>query len=120
MKTKLPFLGIVLLGGSAMCYQGQSQTLPNITLNAARISSSIVFKAARFKSTDCAIEEGCVGGAGKRTLMRFDLQVPNIGNADLYFGNPVNNPAFEYSPCHGHYHLSGFASYDLLNQDGTP
>ena len=61
-----------------------------------------------------------MGGAGKRKLMRFDLQTPNIGAADLRLGNPVGNPAFAYSPCHGHYHLEGYALYELLNLNGTP
>jgi hypothetical protein len=120
-KYKLRILGIVLLGGSALYNQSQSQTpLPNITINAARIQQSLVFDSSMFKAKDCAVVEGCVGGTGKRRLLRFAVQTPNIGNADLYLGNPVNNPAFEFSPCHGHYHLNGYASYDLLQLDRTP
>ena len=106
-----------MLLGTSMAY---SQSLPNITINVSRISSSLVFRNQQFKGSDCAIEEGCVGGPGKRKLMRFDLQTPNIGAADLYLGSPVNNPKFVYSSCHGHYHLTGYAVYELLNQDRTP
>src|SRR5262249_897158 len=94
--------------------------MPNITINADLLQSSVVFRREQFKPTDCAIVEGCVSGSGKRNLMKFDEQTPNIGTADLYLGNPTNNPAFVYSPCHGHYHLEGYAVYELLNLDETP
>ena len=94
--------------------------MPNITINAARLQSSVVFRTAQFKPTDCAIVEGCVSGSAKRSLMKFDVQTPNIGTADLYLGSPTNNPAFIFSPCHGHYHLEGYAIYELLNLNGTP
>jgi len=116
MIQRTILIGTVLLGTS-MAY---SQGLPNITINASRIQSTLVFRTQQFKGNDCAIVEGCVGGAGKRKLMRFDLQTPNIGAADLYLGNPNNNPAFVYSPCHGHYHLEGYAVYELLNLNETP
>jgi hypothetical protein len=116
MLQKSFLIGIMLLGTS-MAY---SQSLPNITINVPRIQATLVFRSEQFKGNDCAIVEGCVGGAGKRKLMRFDLQTPNIGAADLYLGNPVNNPAFVFSPCHGHYHLEGYAVYELLNLNGTP
>ena len=96
--------------------------LPDLTIDAARLQSSIVFKTAMFKSTDCALAEAdkCVNAAGKRTLMKFDVAIPNIGNADFILGDPTKKPAlFTFSPCHGHYHLLGFASYELLDASGA-
>jgi hypothetical protein len=98
----------------------QTVAMPNITINAARLQSSVAFRTEQFKTTDCAIVEGCVSGSGKRSLMKFDVATPNIGTADLYLGNPVGNPLFVFSPCHGHYHLEGYAVYELLNLNGTP
>ena len=64
--------------------------------------------------------EGCVGGTGKRLLLRFDVATPNIGTADLILGRPEDHPEyFEYSPCHGHYHFSGYARYELLTTVGA-
>jgi hypothetical protein len=94
--------------------------MPNITINAARLQSSVVFRTAQFKATDCAVFEGCVSGTGKRSLMKFDVDTPNIGTADLFLGNPTNNPVFVFSPCHGHYHLEGYAIYELLYLSGAP
>ena len=94
--------------------------LPDLTVDAGRLQSSIVFRTQTFKSTDCAVVEGCVTGSGKRSLMKFDVAIPNIGTADLVLGKPGDNLAiFELSACHGHYHLKGFASYELLNLSGT-
>jgi lysyl oxidase len=119
MTRKILIAGMVLLGPSDTFTQSLPP-MPNITINAARIQSSLVFRTTQFKGNNCATVEGCVGGPGKRSLMRFDVQTPNIGTADLYLGNPANNPAFVFSPCHGHYHLEGYAFYDLLNPNGTP
>ncbi len=54
--------------------------------------------------------------------MKFDVAIPNIGTADLVLGaptSPENSGIFQLSSCHGHYHLIGFASYELLNASGT-
>jgi hypothetical protein len=108
--------GIILAGACA----GFSQGLPNIIINAGRLQATVSFHNEQVKGSSCAVVEDCVNGAGKRKLMRFDVQTPNIGTADLYFGNPANNPIFHFSPCHGHYHLDGYALYELLNPNGTP
>lgn len=63
----------------------------------------------------CTVYEGCVGGTGWRTVLRFDAQTPNVGSRDLTMGLPVNHPdLYHYSPCHMHYHFDGFAVYTLL------
>ena len=92
--------------------------LPDLTVNQARLQSSLKIKTEKLKADDCSIVEGCAV-AGKRTLLRFDAQILNNGAADLVLGNPENNPLFEFSPCHGHYHFSGFAAYELLDQSAT-
>ncbi len=96
--------------------------LPDLTIDSNRLQTSIVFKTQVIKSTDCAFVEGCVTGTGKRKLMKFDVAIPNIGTADLVLGDPTateNDGIFQLSSCHGHYHLIGFASYELLNASGT-
>ncbi|MEO5581243.1 MAG: lysyl oxidase family protein [Saprospiraceae bacterium] len=89
--------------------------LPDLTIDSARLKSSAVVKNAVFKTNDCALVEGCVGGTGKRKLLRFDVATPNIGTADLVLGDPSSSSLFLYSACHRHYHFSGYAKYELLN-----
>lgn len=93
--------------------------LPDIFIDANRLKSSLVIKNKVFRPGDCAVFEGCVNGSGKRKLLRFDVATPNRGVADLHIGSPVDNPLFELSPCHGHYHLSDYANYELLNSNGV-
>lgn len=99
--------------------RSRSTGLPDLTIDAKRLESSYDIKTRVFKSDDCAVDEGCVGGSGKRKLLRFDVATPNIGDADLVLGSPINNPLFVYSPCHKHYHLIGYALYELLDNAGT-
>jgi phage terminase large subunit-like protein len=67
----------------------------------------------------CAIEETCVGGPGVRKLLKFGVAIANVGTSDLRRGDLTNPDAFEFSPCHGHYHLKEFAAYQLRRRDGT-
>ena len=96
-----------------------SSGLPDLTIDAERLGSSVVVRTKVFKANDCVVSEGCVAAPGKRKLLRFDVATPNIGDADLFLGSPIGNPLFEYSPCHRHYHFNGYADYELLNLNGT-
>jgi len=102
-------------------------SLPDLTIDEARLQSSAVVKTAVFKSTDCAIVEGMINSTGKHKLLRFDVATPNIGTADMFLGDPTTNPVdanghplFIYSPCHRHYHFNGYALYELLNASDVP
>lgn len=88
---------------------------PDLSVDQDRIKSSMYFESISFAPDDCAIVEGCVGGSGLRKLMRFDVAIRNVGHADLVLGSPVGNPDFEFSPCHGHYHFTGFVEYELYS-----
>lgn len=71
-----------------------------------------------FAANNCAVVEGCVV-AGQRKLLRFDFLCWNAGNADLKMGSPAQNPQwYEFSPCHGHYHLKQFNGYKLYDCKG--
>jgi hypothetical protein len=78
-----------------------------------------------FDADSCELIEGSVNGSGYRRLLRFDTVIINAGDGDLALGDPTDpdNPyvqagVFEFSPCHGHYHMSGFADYQLLTPGG--
>jgi hypothetical protein len=64
--------------------------------------------------------EGCVSGLGTRTVLRFDTVTGNLGDADFYVGVPSEqNPLFQWSPAHGHYHVRDYADYKLIASDLT-
>jgi hypothetical protein len=82
--------------------------------------SDVRFETRKFSSRSCAVDEGCVLGPGKRKLLRFSVSTPNLGNDDLVLGDPADRPdLYVYSPCHGHYHFNGYASYELVDQSGA-
>src|SRR5437870_7381941 len=105
-----------LVAGATLAWlttaRAQSRTNFDLTIDAARLQGSVVFRTQNFKPNDCAIVEGCVGGSGKRNLMKFDVATPNVGSEDLVLGSPTdpnNSGLFVYSSCHGHYHLTDYA-----------
>lgn len=98
----------------------QPAGLPNLFVDAEQLAQSLVRRSQHFKTGSCAIEEGCVAGPGKRSLLRFDTLIGNDGDADLRLGSPVESPdLFEFSPCHHHYHLKSFTDFQLVTLDGV-
>jgi hypothetical protein len=94
--------------------------LPNLTINAERMSSSVLFEYRDFGRTACDLVEGCITTPGRRRLLRFDLETPNVGLGDAFLGVPARgDPRFEDSTCHGHRHFLGYALYRLLNAAGA-
>ena len=53
-------------------------------------------------------------GPGLRTLLRFDSFIGNIGTSNLELGKP-SLPRYHFDECHNHWHLPGFALYELLD-----
>jgi hypothetical protein len=87
--------------------------------------ASLQFVDRTFSPTECAVEEGTVPASGLRRILRFDTMVVNMGALPCVIGDPAN-PAppltsadLEYHDCHGHYHLLGYATYELKTSDGT-
>lgn len=108
---------LALLPSAAARSQG---ALPDLTIDTARLASSLKSQWKSFKPGSCAHVEGCIGGTGKRRVMAFDVGTPNIGAADLYLGDPATAPGlFSWSPCHKHYHFEGYATYELLDASGA-
>lgn len=95
---------------------------PDLTIDPKRFVSQMEIVDRLFDANSCELIEGSVGGTGYRRLLRFDTVLINGGDGDLVVGSPTdpNNPYFKvfvFSPCHGHYHISDFSNYQLLNLD---
>ena len=55
---------------------------------------------------------------GNHQVVRFAVGVANIGDADLYIGDPneaINQGLFEFAECHHHYHFRNYATYELVD-----
>jgi Lysyl oxidase len=97
---------------------------PDLTVDPKRFTSQMEIVDRVFDPTSCELVEGSVNAAGIRRILRFDVVLINGGDGHITIGSPTdpNGPyysIFEFSPCHGHYHISGFADYSLRNTDGT-
>jgi len=93
--------------------------LPDLMVPKYRLMRSAEVVYRYFPPDDCAVVEGCVRAAGTRKLLLFDVSIANIGKGDAVIGDPAERPdLFEYSPCHGHMHIYGFAAYKLLKPNG--
>jgi hypothetical protein len=94
----------------------QGTPLPDLTVGVARLRSSMIISNRTFTANSCSFVEGCVSTTGSRRLLLFDMQIINEGNADAVLGNPTSNPElFEWSPCHGHYHMTDTLDYSLTH-----
>jgi hypothetical protein len=93
--------------------------MPDLVIDEQRLANEILFDSIDVTESSCAFIEQCVGGTGKRKLLRFSVEAKNQGQATLTVPPPPERPdLFIFSPCHGHYHFSGFASYALLDKAG--
>ena len=79
----------------------------------------------------CSVEEGNVT-PGTHTLLRFTVTTPNIGQGDVFVGSPLAHMdpngdgnfsdadgLFEFASCHAHFHFQHYATYRLLDANGT-
>jgi len=67
----------------------------------------------------CSVLEGGVT-PGLRTLVRFTVMTPNIGDADLFLGDPnvhiaAGDDLYEFASCHNHFHFKHYATYELVD-----
>jgi hypothetical protein len=99
----------------SQCVAGACE-LPDLTINAERVGESAILRIRDFEANSCEMQEGCIMADGERTLLRFDLETPNIGEGNLHLGDPtLQTDLFTFSPCHAHYHFDTYASYRLLD-----
>jgi hypothetical protein len=112
------FCGGVCCPESAECVDNVC-ALPDLRANQDAVERSLIIQKQTFGENSCEISEMCITGPGKRRLLQFEGRIENAGVGDLNPGAERNNPLFEHSECHGHYHFLDFTDYRLLTQDGT-
>ena len=101
---------------------GPNEAYADLTVDADMLSQDLCTSELNPENPywACAVEEGClVSGQGNRTVLRFDVGVLNLGEADLVLGDPYDRPEdFEYGACHNHLHYKDFAKYTLADGNG--
>src|SRR2546428_182912 len=91
--------------------------LPDLTVDAKKLAHSWLIRVE--DATQCSIIEGGVS-PGTHSVLRFTATTPNIGDADVFVGNPLdhiaaNDGMFEYALCHDHFHFRHYATYELIS-----
>jgi hypothetical protein len=73
-----------------------------------------------FSPTGCTVVEGCVTNPGTHLVLRFMSSTPNIGQTDLFIGDPTQclGGLFRFSECHQHLHFQEYADYRLWTLAG--
>lgn len=89
--------------------------LADLVVDGVAAASSLLITHQDFAADACELEDQCIGAPGTRKLLRFDGVIENLGLGDLVLGNPVANPYFIYSVCHGHYHLKDTLTAELID-----
>jgi hypothetical protein len=104
--------------------------LPDLIVQSSATQNSWRVKDEFISSNFCSAIEGGVE-QGNRRLLRFTVTTPNIGNADVFVGDPKKHMdpngdgstadadgMFEFSTCHDHYHFQNYATYRLIDATG--
>ena len=92
---------------------------PDLIVDAQRLKDSWVVYDQTFSATLCSVIEGDVQ-PGDHRVLRSTVTTPNIGDADVFVGNPLDHVAandglFEFATCHNHFHFRHYATYELLD-----
>ena len=96
-----------------------SDGAPDLIVDATWLARSWVVFDAPLTDDLCSLVEGGVT-PGVHRVLRFTVSTPNIGNADVFIGNPrdhvaANDGMFEFATCHNHFHFRHYALYELVD-----
>jgi hypothetical protein len=94
--------------------------MPDLVVDQQATQQHWVVREEKLPAEFCSVQEGGVT-PGLRRLIRFTVTTPNIGDADVFVGNPqdhidANDGMFEFASCHNHYHFRNYAVYRLIER----
>jgi hypothetical protein len=94
---------------------------PDLIVRTDMIEAQWVVRTERLSATACSVIEGGIT-PGERLLVRFTVGSANIGDADIFVGDPNDHVAagdglFEFASCHNHYHFRNYTLYELIDPD---
>jgi Lysyl oxidase len=100
---------------------------PDLIVDATKLATSWVVYDQELKESFCSVEEADLA-PGRYRVLRFTVNTPNVGDADVFIGSPwahmdPNNDGsfadsdglFEESTCHQHFHFRNYALYQLID-----
>lgn len=103
----------------AACAVPTGPNLPDLIMDKQLLASQLFVSEETFSPKSCTVLEGVVSKSGKQTVLRFNSSTPNVGQADMYIGDPALCPQlFEFSDCHQHLHFKNYTAYRLWTATG--
>ena len=104
--------------------------LPDLVVDGRATQNNWLVRVENLPANFCSVIEGNVQ-PGERTLLRFTVTTPNIGDADVFVGSPLEHMdpngdgsfadqdgLFEFASCHAHFHFQHYATYRLIDASG--
>lgn len=104
--------------------------LPDLIVDEKATANNWLVRVEDLPANFCSVEEGNII-PGTRTVIRFSVTTPNIGDGDVFVGNPIDHMdpngdgdtsdqdgMFEFASCHNHFHFQNYATYRLLDASG--
>ena len=105
--------------------------LPDLIVDSKATQNNWLTRVEDLPANFCSVQEGGVT-AGTHTLIRFTVTTPNIGKGDVFVGSPLAHMdpngdgnfadadgMFDFASCHQHFHFKHYATYKLIDQNGT-
>ncbi len=111
-------LSVVLLAASSPA-RAQAP-LPDLIVNQQILQNHWIVRDEDFLSTTCSVQEGGIT-PGTHRVLRFTVNTPNIGNANLALGDPnahvapINDGLYEFATCHRHFHFRHYTLDELID-----
>src|SRR5688572_20719726 len=122
--TKALLVGGMLLLCAAAVQAGDKDApdlegLPDLIVRGDMLGGQWLVRDENLAATFCSVIEGDVD-PGLRRLLRFTVGIANVGDADIFVGNPqdhvdAGDGLFEFAACHDHYHFRNYAKYELID-----
>jgi hypothetical protein len=104
--------------------------LPDLIVDEKATQNNWLVRVEDLPANFCSVEEGNII-PGTRKVIRFTVTTPNIGDGDVFVGNPIDHMdpngdgntsdqdgMFEFATCHNHFHFQNYATYRLIDATG--
>ena len=92
---------------------------PDLIVDSKTLQNHWIVRDEDFLATACDAIEGGIS-AGAHRVIRFTVSTPNVGDADIFIGDPNvhfndNDGLYEFATCHRHFHFRHYARYELID-----
>jgi hypothetical protein len=124
MKRPHHVLFVLCLALSALPLLASDKSAPDLVgtpdlIVSDNLGQQWVVREERLEASFCSVQEGEVT-PGLRKLIRFTVMTPNIGDADIFIGDPnvhfeANDGLYEFATCHNHFHFKNYTLYQLID-----